>query len=145
MVRVLISVFFGCLLLFFSSWSPQVKLAKAYSQRSVGGANGSPQLIQYFFDLRYNGKQPLNADSIWVGEKGLGLSLLKKKSCTYTFYAKESLMGEEMKKQMQEFLPFSSKPPQQYQGQALVRYFIGEKKYFLSIQTFQQKPVIHYN
>ncbi len=135
------------------------EITQASQQHWVGGLPGSGTGYNYRFSINFKDKEidlkTVVPDSLWVN--GYRLKLMpvdfgyyagdsaKAKSSNPTYIrcsAKETHRPKYGDREVYE--PETGKLPAGYEGKAVLSYYVGNKRYFLVINSFDKEPDLDY-
>ena len=130
-----------------------VRIIDATSEAWSGGVRGSGRGVNYRIKVVVNrSSNLLQFDSLWVGDRGYDVQASRpfpfqvndgyKRNDTVILYAKMYQASNRDGDLIP--LPDSPKPPIDYEGDALVSYWLRGERYFKVVNTLRALPRVDY-
>ena len=141
----LLLAFGGILFSSFLCKKYAIKLIDASSQNWVSGIQSGGSGTEYYFKIKILTEQKIDFDSLWVKNESFKTYLANKgngisgKPITFSKNDTITLRASDLSKKNNTTL----KTPINYKGVALLRYFVKNKEYYLSIEKIKTIPSIN--
>jgi len=129
------------------------EVSSATSQGWAGGAAGSGSGVNYIFNVVLKKDTKLEFDSVWItGYDTVGISTTQqngkgeklKKGSSLTVNASQYFPGEVDRYNGYSFEKKVSKPPVDFKGAALLRFFVNGNIYYYAVENMQNLAPIAY-
>jgi hypothetical protein len=128
----------------FTSKQCNVKLIEASVEKRTSGINGGGSSAEYYLKLKILTDQKIKFDSLWMNDNVFITYLANNKksvSNTPITFSKNDTVTVRVSN-LRNSKTIKIKPPIKSKGEALLRYFINDKKYYLSINKIKVKQNI---
>ncbi len=151
-IVVSLSVLLGLAFLFAPK--PPLQLQSAFSQNWTAGMAGGGSGINYTFHVRIQTNEKIRFDSAWLNGKSYPIQAVKGNlyNPRSEFFINDTLLLK-----VTEFIPGrragsknnspesetgkpKTNPPVKYKGEALISYFLGDKRHYFSIPKITKLP-----
>ncbi len=140
----LLRVLLPLLVIFCCSFIPKkenIQLIDATYENWTSGINGGGSGKEYYIKIKILTENKIVFDALWVNNKSFKTYLANNRkyvsSAPITFTKNDTITVRVSENSSQTNIP-KVKAPIRYKGDALLRYFINNKPYYLTIQKLQQ-------